>query len=436
MDATNHGAFTSYHFEPGTTAASTPSEAWPELAPDALHGLAGEVVRAISPHTESDPVALLIQFLVSFGNAVGRKPYYMVESDRHYGNLFGVLVGPTAKGRKGTAAGRVRDIMERVDADWADQCIKSGLSSGEGVIWCIRDPIYKIKKGQRELEDKGVADKRLMLDEREFFGALSVMRREGNILSRILRDLWDNRRTAETLTKNNPAKATEPYVSIIGHITDDELRQNLDHTSFLNGFANRFVFTMVRRSKLLPHGGCDLEDSIKDCIAASIRLAVNAARKLNQVTMTEAAQRVWEAIYAQLSEGKPGLLGAACGRAEAQTIRFALIYALLDGVDQIDVVHLRAAIALWDFCERSARRIFGDLTGERVQDAILLNLRNAGEAGMTRTEISNLFGRNVSQSKIISALSALAVAGKAAKFTNSNGPGRPTETWKATKVSS
>ena len=121
----------------------------------------------------------------------------------------------------------------------------------------------------------------------------------------------------------------------------------------------------------------------------------------------------WEAIYAQLSDGKPGLCGAACGRAEAQTIRFALIYALLDGSKQIDLVHFKSAIALWDYCEQSAKYIFGDLFGDRVVDLILLALRQAREDGMTRTEIYKLFGNNQESKKIASALQTLATAGKA-----------------------
>ena len=35
---------------------------WPVMAPDANHGVVGDVVRTIEPHTESDPAALLIQF--------------------------------------------------------------------------------------------------------------------------------------------------------------------------------------------------------------------------------------------------------------------------------------------------------------------------------------------------------------------------------------
>src|SRR5262245_6817875 len=43
---------------------------WPEQpAGEAYYGLAGEVVEALKPQTESDPIALLAQFLLAFGNA-------------------------------------------------------------------------------------------------------------------------------------------------------------------------------------------------------------------------------------------------------------------------------------------------------------------------------------------------------------------------------
>src|SRR6516162_452603 len=118
-----------------------PPDSWPVLAPVAFHGLAGEVVARLSPHTESDPVALLVQYLTSFGNAVGRVPYYQVESDRHFGNLFVVMVGETSKSRKGTSAGRIRAIFDIADPDWARERVSGGMSSGEGVISAVRDAV-------------------------------------------------------------------------------------------------------------------------------------------------------------------------------------------------------------------------------------------------------------------------------------------------------
>ena len=59
-----------------TPPQNVPSErdaaAWPVMATEAFHGLAGEFVRLVEPHTESDPVALLLQLLTGFGNQIGR----------------------------------------------------------------------------------------------------------------------------------------------------------------------------------------------------------------------------------------------------------------------------------------------------------------------------------------------------------------------------
>src|SRR5262245_3846687 len=65
---------------------------WPEpMSPDAFCGLVGEITNTILPQSEADPVALLSQILVFFGNALGRTAHFNVEGDTHYLNLFSVL---------------------------------------------------------------------------------------------------------------------------------------------------------------------------------------------------------------------------------------------------------------------------------------------------------------------------------------------------------
>ena len=115
------------------------------MSEKAYHGLAGDVVRAIGPHSEADPVALLIQFLVCAGNVIGNCPYYQVESDHHRANLFVTLVGNTAKGRKGTSMGRIGAITKPADEQWHGDRTKSGLSSGEGLIHQVRDEVTRWK---------------------------------------------------------------------------------------------------------------------------------------------------------------------------------------------------------------------------------------------------------------------------------------------------
>jgi len=171
--------------EPPPSYAPAP---WPTMEEAAYHGLAGDVVSTILPHTEADPVALLLQFLVSFGNVVGRGRYYLAEQTRHYGNLFAVPVGDTSKARKGTSADRVHPIFGEADPTWYVNCVKSGMVSGEGIIFHVRDEIYAMRKGEMELTDPGVADKRLLLQEHEFFRVLAAMKREGNALSPLIRD--------------------------------------------------------------------------------------------------------------------------------------------------------------------------------------------------------------------------------------------------------
>ena len=134
------------------------------------------------PHTEADPAALLIQLIVAFGNVVGRSAYYGVEADRHYTNLNAIAVGETAKGRKGVSWNHCRRCYES-DMDWTKNRVQDGLSSGEGVIWAVRDPIPKDK-------DPGVSDKRLLVVESEFASTLKVMKREGNTLSPVIRRAW------------------------------------------------------------------------------------------------------------------------------------------------------------------------------------------------------------------------------------------------------
>jgi hypothetical protein len=171
----------------------------PELKPEALYGLPGDIVRAIDPFSEADPVALLTNILTSFGNVVGPIPYARVEETHHHLNLFIAHVGETAKGRKGTAWSIPKKMFRDVDAGWADEQITGGLSTGEGLIYVVRDERNEtkpVKKGGRivrtEVLVQGAEDKRLLLVEEEFSQVLKQMSRKGNILSPILRQAWDH----------------------------------------------------------------------------------------------------------------------------------------------------------------------------------------------------------------------------------------------------
>ena len=117
---------------------------WPSISKQAFYGIAGEFVRLVEPHTEADPVALLVQFLSATGNVIGANAHFRVEADRHYLKINPILVGDTSKGRKGTSLGYVKSLYQVVDSDWAlGRLSFGGLSSGEGLVWEVRDEIWK-----------------------------------------------------------------------------------------------------------------------------------------------------------------------------------------------------------------------------------------------------------------------------------------------------
>ena len=410
----------------------------PKLPAKALYGLAGEVVRAIEPHTEADNAALLVQFLAAFGSLIGRSAYFCAEADFHYTKLSAVLVGASSKGRKGSSWGQIRRLLIRIDESFED-CIQDGLSSGEGLIYHVRDPQEKqvairdrgkITGYQTEIVDEGAQEKRAFILEPEFARVLQAMRREGNTLSSVIRQAWDSDRL-RVMTKN-PVRASQAHVSITGHITMEELRRNLEETETANGFANRFLWIFTTRSKFLAEGGSLPEPALNSLIS-SLAKSAHFARTVTEVKRDEEARRLWIAVYPQLSSGHAGLLGSVTSRAEAQTMRLAMLYALLDCSSQIRREHLEAALAFWQYAEDSARYIFGSATGDKLADDIFTALQGAGDGGLTRTDISGLFKRNRSANEINRALCLLFETGKAQmKPEMADGAKRPTERWFAT----
>ena len=138
------------------------------MPPAAYHGLAGEVVAAHPPHTESDPVALLLQYLDELRQR-RRAPATTTRSKALSISPTCLLAGGqhVAMSRKGTRAEHIRRIIRNCRPDWArDTSRRHQL--GRGHDHAIRDPVYGMKKGVEEMIDPGVADKRLLFDEREF----------------------------------------------------------------------------------------------------------------------------------------------------------------------------------------------------------------------------------------------------------------------------
>ncbi len=393
------------------------------LADAAFHGIAGNIVRKIAPHTEADSSAMLIQLLVAFGNCVGRGPHFRVEDTPHYGNEFAVIVGKSAKARKGTSFNRISGLLEMADPEWRKNCQAHGLVSGEGVVHAIRDDMPG--KGGEIVE--GVADKRLLIVEEELGGTLSAGARKENTLTATLRSCWDGK-DLRTLAKNCPARATAPHVSLIGHVTFDELKNKLRGDSLSNGFANRFLWIYATRSQMLPLGGA-LKTADMQKEGELLRQAVSVARTLGELTRNEETSAQWCKAYEWLSAERPGIVGDVTSRLEAHAVRLSLIYALLDGSPIIGTEHLNAALAVCEYALRSAEHCFGGLSADAITIHAALKVRAPGE--MTRTQITEeVFQKHITSDRLTAALGELARAHLATCRSEQTG-GAPRELWRA-----
>jgi hypothetical protein len=411
---------------------------WPKIDAEAFHGLAGRIVDTIDPITEADPVAVLAQTLAAFSCAFGRGAYCLVGDTKHYPNIFEIICGTTSKGRKGTSYDPVESLITRADPTFGN-CVKSGLASGEGIIHAVHDGAWvreRITHGRGQaptytkvLKEEPIADKRLLVVEQEFASLLATIERQGNSLSPVLRLGWDGRKL-QTMTKHNAESATGAHLSLVGHITTDELQVLLNEVAMANGFGNRFLFVLARRSKELPFPG-RLDPATADRLAGELhKLLTTLDWRRNCVEFSPAARDLWVAEYHELSSEKPGLLGSITARAEAQTLRLAMIFALLDATYLIQPNHLRAALAFWRYCDASAKYIFGDFLGNPIADNLLRALRQAGPGGKTRTELRDLFQHH--SARLAEGLTLLLKYGKAEMKKRTGTAGRSAEIWIAT----
>lgn len=409
-----------------------------ELEPEAYHGLAGQVVLSIEPHTESSPAAVLASFLVGAGVLIGRGPYIYRDGARHCVNEFACLVGMTAVGRKGTATRRTDEIFRIVDTQYCKQnkwlsCHEEapsvwhrrtilGLGSGEGLVAATAEPDEEV--------DRDEDDRRRLVFEEEFARPLTVMRREGCILSEILRAAWDGGVLASR-TKGKMLRSHHAHIGILGHITESELRTQMTATEIFNGFVNRFLWFCTRRSKSLPFGGGRANTAP---LISTLHAVLDFAREPREIEFDAETKRLWGecGLYDLLLERPAGLLGSVTGRAEVHVTRLALLYAVLDGAETITTRHLLAALAVWDYVERSCAYLFGRSTGDEFADVLEELLAEASPGWLTRTEMRDRFRRNAPPGRIPKALALLEREGRAERRLIPHDKGRPTEVWCAT----
>jgi hypothetical protein len=284
--------------------------------------------------------------------------------------------------------------------------------------------IFAIRDGDdKEDGDPGVRDKRLLIVEGEFGSPLRAMQRQGNTLSTVIRVAWDGK-TLEPLTKTSFIRASDPHIGIVGHITEQELKSLLGQVDIFNGFANRFLWWCVRRSKPIPLAtGMDEVDVIRFGDEYAQRL--QRAQQLGEVKFSPEARALYEHIYPDLTADQEGVYGIVVARAEAQVIRIALTFAVIGASPVITADHLEAAMAVWDYCDASAKYLYWKASANPLENRIL----DALVAGpLDQAGLHKVLGGHTLAAAINTALQNLQGRGRIDGWEEKTG-GRPKMIW-------
>lgn len=393
---------------------------FPEFEESHYYGLAGDLAALAVQDSEASKVGVYLSFLVMAAALLGRDKYIRIGETKHHARLFSVLVGASAKARKGTSFKPVERILKEAEnmmiyAKHSCLAVRDGgLSSAEGLAWQVRDEAENTDKNGVPLHE-GITDKRLLIVEEELGNVFKQCQRDGNALSPTLRRLWDGG-TLAPMTKNNQVTATNPHINVLGHITQFELKCLLTSSDTHNGLANRFLWCCVRRSQKLAFPKPMNDDRLKG-LAGQLARAISQSNIETELQLTDNAKTFWSKKYHEISLDRMGVIGSVTSRSEPYVMRLSVLFALLDCTDTIDTHHIQAACHVVEFCNQSAEYIFTSHSESATGSDAEKLLNALAEKPMTQTEISSLFNRNKKRHELIAMFKELQSMNKIEKCT-------------------
>jgi Protein of unknown function (DUF3987) len=279
--------------------------------------------------------------------------------------------------------------MRTFDEEWYKDNIFYSLNSGQG----IANTVAQLK--QTESETNFNFDKRALFIIDEFADVLRKSQQRENTIMPVLRLAWDGA-VLQNTSITHTVRVSGATVSLIGMITESELRQLLDPAELATGSYNRMGFLSVSRSKVLPGfppeiGAEHFQPMLKikeqiealpyqfliapDCVSVPITLSHDAMELAVDI------KQQWE------TEGT-NLVEQANSRAFMHILRYALIYAVCDGSKHIEVPHLIAAERLVAKMAEGVRQQATSELQDGIAQRILSHMREDPSEMLSRTAIS------------------------------------------------
>ena len=352
-----------------------------DVRPEAFHGPIGAFAAAVGGvHTIASPLALLATGLAAFGALCGRGSWRTWNEAATYPGLFLLVVGATGEG-KGLSLRVTRRWLEALER-YDPAMVVSDFTSGEGLIQKLV-----------ELEpDAIVGDTRALAWSEEFAAVLRAKGRDGSTLGQILRRAYDGD-LLERNTVKVSGRVERPALSMVCHVTPEELRAEATTLDAASGFLNRFLLLPLRAAEVQRPTAASEE--LYTRLAERLSEALAMARSHRAPVLTEPAARdLLERLDAwrQTSRRRPGLIGRMLERVAQNVGRLALAYALSrlePGVltPEVEAADVTAALALGELAERTVLALWGGTAPDAESARVLARVRAAGDAGISPRDL-------------------------------------------------
>ena len=328
---------------------------------DAYYGPLGELARRHQTEIPINLMAFYAMLLPAIGWLIGRRAMIQISRDKHFCNLFTVIVGKTGCG-KGQCWNIVQSLVEQIDPT-CPQRLHRDVASAPGLIGLVRDASTLVR-GKKVIDDPGVTDKRCFVLFEEMDNLFTAMGRQGSTLEK----LWNMAYDGRSLENNarDREKATNPHVSCVCQITDESFRDAVGTVSKgrgrSNGFFNRFITVRAVKERSLPRGGVmpDVGDLIQELQTALAPLGACDSASPKTIQWHPSAYPELDAFHAALDGEHPFLSGldGLAARLKPNVMRIAMLFAVIDRDEFIRPDHLRAAKAFCLHCIDDSRGFF------------------------------------------------------------------------------
>lgn len=350
----------------------------PRLDAAARVGLIGDTAQYFEQHSGADYEPLALGLLAELGAYLGARSWIPIPApERQYPKLFGVVVGPSSGGKEQVIRWPL-ELLGRVDPNWADDRMMWGISSGEGLV----EAIQAVDRDANKAGEPG----QVLIALGEIGQLMAQLKRDGSTTLPILLRAWDDDGRLQVPTRKDPLRLDRSHIGLMALTTPQQFKRGFDQSAWESGFGNRFMVAYNSGTKPPSAYDSRIDSTVFNQLVTAWQQRL-ARRPTGPMGFTANGQAFWDSTQDALWQAERDG-GDRAGRIRAKVLRIAMIYAVAEGMTDIDEPHLRAGIAWLDYHAEVLELLLGSTLGTDAGDTLAQYFADHPGARMSRSEIS------------------------------------------------